>query len=149
MACCDEGNAKSHGVGAPWRHQTVCRLAWQETLSTARGRWPRGPHRTPTRHIPSPGAGAMWPRCVARPGNAQSVLPVFSRRSCLCVSCLGFLWSVAGQPVHLTPIEYKLLATLMRHAGKVVTHRQLLHEVWGPHAPHNISALWVHMSQLR
>jgi two-component system KDP operon response regulator KdpE len=37
----------------------------------------------------------------------------------------------------------------MRHAGKVVTRRQLLHEVWGPHAPHNTSALWVHMSQLR
>jgi len=57
--------------------------------------------------------------------------------------------SVAGQPVHLTPIEYKLLATLMRHAGKVVTHRQLLHEVWGPHVDHDTSSLWVHMSQLR
>jgi len=57
--------------------------------------------------------------------------------------------SVAGQPVHLTPIEYKLLATLMRHAGKVVTHRQLLHEVWGPHVAHDTSSLWVHMSQLR
>jgi two-component system KDP operon response regulator KdpE len=57
--------------------------------------------------------------------------------------------SVAGQPVHLTPIEYKLLTTLMRHAGKVVTHRQLLHEVWGLHVAHDTSSLWVHMSQLR
>ena len=42
--------------------------------------------------------------------------------------------SVAEQPVHLTPIEYKLLATLVHYAGKVVTQRQLLHEVWGEHA---------------
>ncbi len=38
---------------------------------------------------------------------------------------------LAGQEVHLTPIEFKLLAFLVRHAGKVVTHRQLLKEVWG------------------
>ena len=37
----------------------------------------------------------------------------------------------AGQPVHLTPTEYRLLATLVRHAGKLLTHRQLLQEVWG------------------
>jgi two-component system KDP operon response regulator KdpE len=34
--------------------------------------------------------------------------------------------------IHLTPIEYKLLAVLLKHRGKVVTHRQLLKEVWGP-----------------
>lgn len=38
---------------------------------------------------------------------------------------------LAGQEVRLTPIEFKLLAFLVRHAGKVVTHRQLLKEVWG------------------
>lgn len=37
-----------------------------------------------------------------------------------------------NREVHLTPIEYKLLATLIKHRGKVVTHRQLLKEVWGP-----------------
>jgi two-component system, OmpR family, KDP operon response regulator KdpE len=36
------------------------------------------------------------------------------------------------EEVHLTPIEYKLLMTLIKHRGKVVTHRQLLKEVWGP-----------------
>jgi two-component system, OmpR family, KDP operon response regulator KdpE len=36
------------------------------------------------------------------------------------------------EEVHLTPIEYKLLAALIKHRGKVVTHRQLLKEVWGP-----------------
>jgi two-component system KDP operon response regulator KdpE len=57
--------------------------------------------------------------------------------------------AVAAQPVHLTPIEYKLLATLVHYAGKVVTHRQLLHEVWGEHARHDAHYLWVYMSQLR
>lgn len=38
---------------------------------------------------------------------------------------------VEGREVHLTPIEFKLLTFLVRHAGKVVTHRQLLKEVWG------------------
>jgi two-component system, OmpR family, KDP operon response regulator KdpE len=57
--------------------------------------------------------------------------------------------SVAEQPVHLTPIEYKLLATLVHYAGKVVTHRQLLQEVWGEHAIHEAHYLWVYMSQLR
>ncbi|HEY6239729.1 MAG TPA: response regulator, partial [Burkholderiales bacterium] len=37
-----------------------------------------------------------------------------------------------GSEVHLTPIEYRLLTTLVKHAGKVLTHRQLLNEVWGP-----------------
>ena len=57
--------------------------------------------------------------------------------------------SVAAQPVHLTPIEYKLLTTLIRYAGKVVTHRQLLQEVWGERITHNAHYLWVCMSQLR
>ena len=39
---------------------------------------------------------------------------------------------VRNIPLHLTPIEYKLLTTLMKHAGKVLTHRFLLREVWGP-----------------
>ena len=59
------------------------------------------------------------------------------------------LVSVAEQPIHLTPIEYKLLTTLVRYAGKVVTHRQLFQEVWGEHAAHDTHYLWVYMSQLR
>lgn len=37
-----------------------------------------------------------------------------------------------GQPLALTPVEYRLLTLLIQHAGKVLTHRQLLQEVWGP-----------------
>jgi two-component system KDP operon response regulator KdpE len=51
--------------------------------------------------------------------------------------------------VHLTPIEYRLLATLVKHAGKVVTHRQLLREVWGPNAEDQSHYLRVYMAHLR
>jgi two-component system KDP operon response regulator KdpE len=56
---------------------------------------------------------------------------------------------VAAQEVHLTPIEYRLLTTLVRYAGKVVTHRQLLNEVWGPGYVHATHYLRVYMGQLR
>jgi two-component system KDP operon response regulator KdpE len=57
--------------------------------------------------------------------------------------------SLAGRPVHLTPTEFKLLAVLVRHAGKVVTQRQLLVEVWGPRAASNPHYLRVQMHGLR
>jgi len=56
---------------------------------------------------------------------------------------------VGGREVHLTPTEFKLLALLVRHAGKVVTHRQLLVEVWGPGAVGNTHYLRVQMHGLR
>ena len=56
---------------------------------------------------------------------------------------------VQGTEVHLTPIEYRLLATLVRHAGKVITHRQLLREVWGPNAEDQSHYLRVYMAHLR
>jgi two-component system KDP operon response regulator KdpE len=55
----------------------------------------------------------------------------------------------AGEDVHLTPLEYKLLVELVRHAGKVLTHRQLLKEVWGPNAASQTHYLRVYMAQLR
>jgi two-component system, OmpR family, KDP operon response regulator KdpE len=56
---------------------------------------------------------------------------------------------VAGAEVHLTPIEYKLLSVLVKHAGRVLTHRQLLREVWGPNAGDQTQYLRVYMGQLR
>ena len=67
----------------------------------------------------------------------------------LRVDLVRRLVSVAEQLIHLTPIEYKLLTTLIRYAGKVVTHRQLFQEVWGEQAAHDTHYLWVYMSQLR
>ncbi len=51
--------------------------------------------------------------------------------------------------IHLTPIEYKLFATLARNVGKVMTHRQLLREVWGPSHVGETQYLRVYMAQLR
>ena len=56
---------------------------------------------------------------------------------------------VDDKEIHLTAIEYKLLAALVRHAGKVVTHRQLLKEVWGPLHVEESHYLRVYMRQLR
>ncbi|MBZ0168898.1 Fis family transcriptional regulator [Candidatus Methylomirabilis lanthanidiphila] len=56
---------------------------------------------------------------------------------------------VAEKEVHLTPIEYRLLTTLIHYAGKVVTQRQLLKEVWGPHQTEQPHYLRVYIAQLR
>jgi two-component system KDP operon response regulator KdpE len=56
---------------------------------------------------------------------------------------------VANTEVHLTPTEYRLLTTLTKHAGKVLTHRQLLKEVWGPDSTHETHYLRVYINQLR
>ncbi len=55
----------------------------------------------------------------------------------------------AGSDVHLTPNEYRLLAALVRHAGKVCTHRQLLSDVWGPSHVEHGHYLRIYMAQLR
>jgi two-component system KDP operon response regulator KdpE len=54
-----------------------------------------------------------------------------------------------GQPVHLTPTEFKLLARLVRQAGQAVTHRQLLGEVWGAEFTEHTHYLRLYMGQLR
>jgi two-component system KDP operon response regulator KdpE len=54
-----------------------------------------------------------------------------------------------GEPIHLTPTEYKLLARLVRSAGRVVTHRQLLVDVWGPEFIDHTHYLRLYMGQLR
>jgi two-component system KDP operon response regulator KdpE len=56
---------------------------------------------------------------------------------------------VGGSDVHLTPIEYNLLAELARNAGKVLTHSHLLRHVWGPAYAHQSHYLRVYMTQLR
>jgi two-component system KDP operon response regulator KdpE len=53
------------------------------------------------------------------------------------------------EPLHLTPIEFRLLAALARHLGMVVTHRQLLSEVWGPSHAGDTHYLRIYVKQLR
>jgi two-component system, OmpR family, KDP operon response regulator KdpE len=54
-----------------------------------------------------------------------------------------------GEGVHLTPIEYRLLALLLKNRGKVLTHRQILKDVWGPSDVDRTHHLRVHMAGLR
>jgi two-component system, OmpR family, KDP operon response regulator KdpE len=54
-----------------------------------------------------------------------------------------------GEPVHLTPTEWHLLEVLIRHEGKLVPHKQLLQEVWGPAYETETNYLRVYMAQLR
>ena len=54
-----------------------------------------------------------------------------------------------GEPVHLTPTEFRLLARLVRQAGQVVTHRQLLRDVWGAEFTEHTHYLRLYMGQLR
>ncbi len=67
----------------------------------------------------------------------------------LSVDLLNRLVSVDGQAVHLTPIQYRLLTVLVKNAGKVLTHQQILKQVWGPSFQENAHYLRIYMSQLR
>jgi two-component system KDP operon response regulator KdpE len=55
----------------------------------------------------------------------------------------------AGQPVRLTPIEYRLLTLLVTNAGRVLTHRQILREVWGPAYVEHEHYTRIYMGHLR
>ncbi len=57
--------------------------------------------------------------------------------------------SVAGRPLDLTPKEFGFLAVLARHPGRVLTHRTVLREVWGPEYGTETHYLRVYASQLR
>ncbi len=67
----------------------------------------------------------------------------------LTVDMLHRRVTVGGTEVHLTPIEYRLLTVLVRHAGKVLTHRLLLREVWGPNYVERAHYLRIYMGTLR
>lgn len=60
------------------------------------------------------------------------------------------VWRASTQAeIHLTPIEYRLLGVLVAHLGRVLTHRQLLQEVWGPNHVEHLHYVRVHMQGLR
>jgi two-component system KDP operon response regulator KdpE len=79
-------------------------------------------------------------------GAPGAVVPIGDE---IQVDLLKRLVVVRGNEVHLTPIEYKLLAALIKHAGMVLTHRHLLEQVWGPGHAHQLEYLRVYMTQLR
>ena len=80
-----------------------------------------------------------------RSGNADPVVEVGALR----IDPARREVRVGGREVHPTPIEWKLLLLLARNAGKVLTHRQILREVWGPGEGHQAHTVRVHMASLR
>jgi two-component system KDP operon response regulator KdpE len=87
-------------------------------------------------------------RLVLRRSVDQSIEPVFETGG-LRVDLGRRSVTVQGREVSLTPTEYDLLVALIRHAGKVLTHRQLLNEVWGSGYPSESQLLRVNISNLR
>jgi two-component system KDP operon response regulator KdpE len=90
--------------------------------------------RVALRHAHSAQAGAAEPVLTAGP---------------LQIDFAAHEVTFEGNPVKLTPIEFRLLALLARHSGKVLTHRQILRDVWGPGAAEHTHYLRVYMAQLR
>jgi two-component system KDP operon response regulator KdpE len=75
-------------------------------------------------------------------------LPVF-RSGYLTIDLSSRRVLLRDKEIHLTPIEYRLLATLARHAGKVVSHQHLLKEIWGNNSDRDAQHLRVFMGSLR
>lgn len=75
-------------------------------------------------------------------------LPILSVGS-LRIDLAGRQVTYDGKEIHLTPLEYRLLVLLAQNAGKVLTHRQILQEVWGPGHAASTHYLRVYMAQLR
>jgi two-component system KDP operon response regulator KdpE len=86
---------------------------------------------------------------LRRRGRASAPALLHYRHGPLCVDLKTRRVRLAGADVHLTPTEYALLARLVRQAGQVVTHRQLLAEVWGPEHTAQTHYLRLYLAQLR
>ena len=87
-------------------------------------------------------------RAIQRRGYATPEEPTF-RAGHLTIDFVSRTVMVNGEEVKLTATEYSLLKVLAQHAGKVVTHKQLLREVWGPNAEEQSQYLRVYVTHLR
>jgi len=87
-------------------------------------------------------------RAIQRHTAAEMAEPVFKCAS-LQIDFASRIVKCDGQEIALTATEYALLRVLAQNAGKVVTHRQLLREVWGPQAEEQAQYLRVYMNHLR
>ena len=93
-------------------------------------------------------ANLRRPRNAAGDGSTPLKDPVFKFGE-VKVDRIARIVRRAGAEVHLTPIEYRLLTVLMANAGRVLTHRQLLREVWGPSHVDQSHYLRIYMGHLR
>lgn len=85
-------------------------------------------------------------RSLATEGNSNNGLFTFGE---ITVDLTRRLVSRGKEPVHLTPIEFRLLTVLIRNTGRVVTQRQLLKDVWGPTFVESSHYLRIYMGHLR
>lgn len=84
--------------------------------------------------------------CAATPAaRLPSRWCIFQRK----VDIAARLVHRGDEEIHLTPIEFRLLAVLLNNAGKVLTQRQLLNQVWGPNAVEHSHYLRIYMGHLR
>jgi two-component system KDP operon response regulator KdpE len=82
-------------------------------------------------------------------GNAEAIQSEIFTVGNLRVDLRNRQVQRGGEEVHLTPIQYRVLMVLLKHAGKVLTHQQIIKEVWGPSYTENAHYLRIYMSQLR
>lgn len=85
---------------------------------------------------------------LRRHSNTQQETPLVSFGA-ITVDLLNRQVNRDGEELHLTPIEFRLLATLLANPGKVLTQRQLLTQVWGPNAVEHSHYLRIYMGHLR
>lgn len=85
---------------------------------------------------------------LRRHGNAEQNQPVFNFAD-IQVDIASHRIQRGGEEIHLTPIEFRLLAVLLNNHGKVLTQRQLLSQVWGPNAVEHSHYLRIYMGHLR
>ena len=88
-------------------------------------------------------------RAMLRRARAEPVAPALLRVGELAFDRERRQLTLAGAPVHLTPLEYRLFERLARVPGKVVTHRQLLADVWGGEQVDQLHYLRIYMGHLR
>jgi two-component system, OmpR family, KDP operon response regulator KdpE len=87
-------------------------------------------------------------RVILRHSSEKADLPVFQNGK-LTVDLANRRVLVSGKEVKLTGIEYGLLKLFVQHAGKVLTHRQILREIWGPNSEERTHYLRVYITHLR
>lgn len=85
---------------------------------------------------------------LRRHGNTEQTQPVFTF-SDIQVDIASHRIQRGEEVIHLTPIEFRLLAVLLNNHGKVLTQRQLLSQVWGPNAVEHSHYLRIYMGHLR
>lgn len=90
-------------------------------------------------------------RVALRNNRQQPAIPSAQKLEIgdLVLDVEGHELTVCGSAIHLSPTEFNLLYTLMSHAGKLITHRTLLHKVWGPEYVGDTQLLRVYIGQLR